>query len=373
MEEIENQIPESEDDIQNKNPDKLEKIAKEKKELLDNVISGNLTTKREKVAFILNTYSLTRNSDIELAWNYWITFESEHFDGQSITKNQLKNLTGINSLTRIRAKIQNEYKLFQANDIIKKYRGVLEEEKRNEAVEDKPSGLPVYSVFIDEAGKTQEFLAVGSLWIIDGGLSTLHTNRELNEWTIQNEINYEFHFAQVSRHKLQAYKNFFRKFLSLNPTVGFKVIMVRNRGFQDIGTPITDLTYHIINKGILHENESGRAPLPRTLQVWIDDEETGSDILKLENLKERISAQNIVGLYLENFEAVASKNNYFIQAVDLFTSSISRKLNNPPNSGHFKDELADFILSILGFDTQNFNSIDSDIDRSTVFNLTHNL
>jgi hypothetical protein len=356
----------------NGDPARLEKIVHEKKVLLDNVISGNLITKRDKVAFILNTYGITRNSDIELVWYYWRTFESNSFNGQYITLDQFKKLTCYNSLIRVRAKIQNEYKLFQADDTVKQYRGVLQAEKRNEVLEDKPVGLPVYSVFIDEAGKTENFLIVGSVWIIDGGLSTLHISRDLSEWTKQKNINFEFHFTKCSRHRLQAYKDFFRKFLSLNPTIGFKVIMVQNTGFQNISIPITDLTYHLISKGILHENETKRAPLPRTLQVWIDDEEAGSDILKLENLKERIKAQNITGLYLENFDAVSSKNNFFIQAVDLFTSSINRKLNSPQSSGNFKDELANYILGALGFDYKNFNRIQSDIDRSIVFNLNHN-
>ncbi len=126
----------------------------------------------------------------------------------------------------------------------------------------------------------------------------------------------------------------------------------------------------MINKGIFHENNSGRAILPRSLSVWLDEEEKGSDMLKLENLKERLSAQKIDGLYLGNFETVVSRNNFFIQAVDLCTSSINRKLNSP-SSGHFKDELANFILDSLGFELSALENIDSEIDKSKVFNLQH--
>jgi hypothetical protein len=349
---------------------KLKRNLKEKSDLLDKVLSGNINTSREKVAYILNNSIEARNSDVELAWLYWENFESHTFNGITINKEQLKKMTGINTLSRSRAKIQNEYKLFEAHEVVKKHRGVLEEEKRNEAINDKPLNLPLYSVYIDETGKNDKYLIIGSLWIIDGGFLSYKTNLALAEWTKMENINFEFHFTQVSKHKLQSYKEFFIKFLTLNPTIGFKAIMVQNQGFQELTRPITDLTFHLIHKGIQHEDETGRAPLPRVLQVWLDDEEKGSDNLKLENLRERLTAQKINGLVLKNFEAVVSKKNYFIQAVDLFTASINRKLNNPINEGHFKDELADFILRTVKFNIEELNKSNTEIDKSVVFNLS---
>src|SRR5690606_5641818 len=125
-------------------------------------------TKLDQVGFILNNFSETRNSDIELAWRYWQTFESHIFNGQHVTKQNLMALTRINSLTRSRARIQNEYKLFEADLEVKKYRGVLSAEQKEKAIEEKPKNLPMYSIFIDETGKTQDFISVGSLWIVDG-------------------------------------------------------------------------------------------------------------------------------------------------------------------------------------------------------------
>lgn len=362
--------PDDESEDNNDDIEASQKIEKEKKELLENVLSGNILTQKERVGYLLNRFSDTRNSDIELAWHYWTLFEQNRFNGQSITKAQMYSLTRINSLTRSRAKIQNEYKLFQADDKVRKYRGVLEEEKRSEAIEDKPSGLSSYTVFIDETGKNQEYLCVGSLWLVEGGLNSWHVKQEIDEWKRRNSIEYEFHFTEVSRNKLQSYKDFFIKFITLNPTSGFKLIAVRNSGFKDVSQPITDLTFHLLNNGIQHENSTGRARLPRILQVWLDEDEEGSDILKLENLKERFKAQNIEGLWLDNFHAVSSKSNYFIQAVDLFTASINRKINVNPTARNHKDELADFILGVTNFNVNQIDSDNNNIDNSIVFNLS---
>ena len=139
---------------------KEEKSALEKQDILNRVISGKIENIRDRVAHILNYSNEARNSDIELAWLYWHTFEQDKFGGGAISKDQMKNLTRTSSLSRVRAKIQNEYKLFQADDKVKRFRGVLEEDKRLEAIEDKPSGIGQYSVYIDETGKTQDYLSV---------------------------------------------------------------------------------------------------------------------------------------------------------------------------------------------------------------------
>lgn len=349
--------------------ERLLQIEAEKTELLNKVVSGNIENIKDRVAFILNNSNEARNSDIELAWEYWQTFEDNILHGSTVSKEQMYNLTRISSLTRIRAKIQNEYKLFQADDEIKRHRGMLEEGKKQDAVSDKPSGIGSYSVYIDETGKTQSYLSVGSLWILSYNYSTILSHKELATWKNSKGITYEFHFADLSKNKVDDYKEFFTLFLSKHPDAGFKLIVINNVGVKDKNAAITDLTYHLLTKGVDHENSTGRAPLPRHLQVWIDEEEKGSDQLKLENIKERLTSQKTPGLYFGHFEAVSSEGNFFIQAIDLFTGAINRKLHNPA-SDHYKDEFADFVLGCLKFDISQIDTTNTTIDHSTVFNLS---
>jgi hypothetical protein len=362
------------DDVQNKLlelQEKLrlgrEKIEKERKILLNKVSSGDVNNKREKIAYILNHFPKARNSDTELIWLYWRMFEG--LERLTISKDQYETFTKPNTLIRTRATLQNKYKLFQANYDVKKYRGVLEEEKKQEIVEERPS-YPLYTVHIDETGKTQDYLSVGSLWISDPK-SAFFASRKLREWVQKKNIDFEFHFARLNKNHIENYKEFFLKFISLNPSVGFKVITIKRRGLKDIQNAITDLTFHLLNNGIKHENDTGRAPLPRTLQVRIDQEEEGSDMLKLENIKERIISQQIDGLEIDNFLAIDSKNNFFIQAVDLFTSAVNRKLNSSSGKRKAKDELADYILDLLNFNLDQIDRENSNVDESIVFNLSY--
>lgn len=94
-----------------------EELEKEALELLDRVGSGVIDSLRDRVAYILNRYADARNSDIELVWLYWQIFESEKYPGDYITKDHMYALSRVPSLVRERARIQNQYKLFQADDV----------------------------------------------------------------------------------------------------------------------------------------------------------------------------------------------------------------------------------------------------------------
>ncbi len=347
--------------------EKAEKREKERKKILNDAVSGRIEDDRSRVAFILNNSVESRNSDSELVWLYWETFDKELFNGISITREVYKKITPPASIIRLRAKIQNEYKLFQANDKVKKFRGVLEEEKRQQAIEDKPIHYPFYNVFIDETGKNQPFLSIGSLWLNDAKEKALSFFK-LKEWKEQRNIDFEFHFNEVKGHRLDQYKAFFKEFVTLHPSAGFKVIVINRSGLSN--SAITDLTFHLINEGIKHEHESGRAPLPRMLQVFIDNEEEGSDQLKLVNVKERLISQNIDGLQIGPLEAVDSVGNVYLQVVDLFIASVNRKLHTPDGTGH-KDDLANYVLDLLNFDISDVSRERIDVDKSFVFNLAY--
>ncbi len=53
------------------------KIEKEKKDLLASLASAEFSAQRTRVAYILNLYPESRNSDISLTLKYWETFQPD--------------------------------------------------------------------------------------------------------------------------------------------------------------------------------------------------------------------------------------------------------------------------------------------------------
>ena len=105
-------------------------------------------------------------------------------------------------------------------------------------------------------------------------------------------------------------------------------------------------------RGLEHEHATGRAPLPRGIQVCKDAEEPGQDKLVAAELaarmKQSAATQFEGNLYVEGFSAEESAHSLFLQLTDLFTSSVGRQLNTSGDRRQPKDRFADYLLSKLG-------------------------
>lgn len=148
-----------------------------------------------KVANILNRYPDTRNSDIELQIRYWQTYEG--VTGDRIGLKRMTKLTKLTSISRARATIQNEYKLFVADEEVRKRRKALGDEEKEIQILNKP----VYSkinIFADETGKDENYVIVGGVWLLDEQLMAKIMRDSIN-WSNQKskqgiKVPEEFHF-----------------------------------------------------------------------------------------------------------------------------------------------------------------------------------
>ena len=78
--------------------DRERKIEEERQVLLTCVGSSDVSTLRQRIAWLLNRYPSTRNSDIALQQKYWETFEGEIYRGSYIAADDLYRLTRLTSI-----------------------------------------------------------------------------------------------------------------------------------------------------------------------------------------------------------------------------------------------------------------------------------
>lgn len=237
---------------------------------------------------------------------------------------------------------------------IRKRRGTLSDDERDEAVVAKHSSAPVYAVYVDESGKTQRYLLVGSLWILQGP-ETLRIAGKLMEWRIKAGFQKELHFAEVSDESLPYFKQAIDVVVDNASALSLKYVAMRRAGTGAVQQIILKLIYHLVVRGISHEHESGRAPLPRNLQLWKDAEEKGYDRLVLAEVGDRLRnaapAQFGGQLVIDVLEAADSKGNDLLQVADVFVASINRILNPPEpaqKAPAAKDHLASYVIQRTG-------------------------
>lgn len=323
-----------------------EKLALEKEKILLRVADARLDTLTTQVAWLLNHYPETRSSDITLQIQYWKTFEADKFVGSYISVDDLYKLKQLTSIARSRATIQNTHKLFLASEEVRKRRGTLEEEEKEKQIKASASH-PAYTVYADESGKGATYLIVGSLWLLNG-IESRNISIDLENWRTSTSFKDEIHFAKISNTNVHRYYEILDILYHRSAAVSFKAIKLLRSGLSNQQSALDDMFYHLIIRGVKHENTSDRAPLPRNFQLWKDAEEESKDKLFIANLSDKLKKASTSffsdNLFISDMFAVDSRKSELIQLADLFTASVNRIVSSPGTGDHVKDEFAKAFL-----------------------------
>jgi hypothetical protein len=336
-----------------------------------------------KVANILNRYPETRNSDITLQIKYWQVYNGLTSNFVNLTK--LYTIERLTSICRARAKIQNEYKLFLADTEVRRRRKTLEEDEKEAQLLDKPT-YGTINVFADETGKTETFVIVAGVWLLNEQISS-RVQRDFLSWSRTKEqqgikLPKEFHFKNLNNRnntELELYKEFFNLIISNGEMISFKAVAVNKSKVNRISISdlVTKLFYQFIRLGINHEINSNRIQLPKKINLTKDEEE-GESALVLETLKQNLEDNFKIhhrdDLIMDQLISMASDEHIFLQFADLFVAALNRRYNNPGNNN--KDRLAEYILETIRIKEVRFlaNQVESDeeknaedIDHSVLF------
>jgi hypothetical protein len=349
------------DDDLLKKIEKAAKLAKERALLVEKVAANVTDTVPARVAWVLNHHPHTRNSDVALQVTYWKTFDHQWVSGSSVALENLYRLTRLTEIARARAKIQNEYRLFQASDEVRRRRVTREERERERQREDRP-GYPTLTVYSDESGKTDKYLMVGSIWFL-AGLDVSELSQALTAWRESNGFKKELHFSEISVGNVNYYFDVLEILYARSSAISFRAIYVERKGHSDVTRVLDDLLFHLLVRGVQHENASRRAILPRSMSVWKDAEESSRDKLSVENLKLRLKAASKTefddGLQVSSVEVIDSKSIDFLQLADLFIGSLNRFLNHDPErrSQKPKDRFARAFLERFGNQTNRLDDM----------------
>lgn len=331
------------DDVTNRPATKEERRAALQAELA----RGELNKIQSKVAWVLNNFPETRDSDIHLQLRYWETFEG--FSGDVISRDDLFRLPRLTTLARARANIQNDLRLFQASPEVRHQRGKLSEEERQRLAEQAPPA-PLIAIYADESGKTGDHLIWGSVWYLHAA-DQLKVIRKAGDLQSTTGLKGELHFKAIDKDNLPSYVKAVDFLLRELPAVSFKAITLRRLGLPRADEALQKALYHLLVRGLRHEHDTGRAVLPRSMGLVKDEEDQSRDSLMLATIRDQVqqAAKTTFEnqLRVDEFMALASHDSIHLQLADLFASSLNRVLNSP-NSGSAKDEFARFFLSRVG-------------------------
>ena len=201
------------------------RLEKEANELQASLNDGVISDLKTKVAWILNLFPHTRNSDISLTLKYWELFNADTFNPTAMNPRDLFKLERETSIVRVRAKIQNEYQLFPADAATRGRRRALEEDVKEAVVEDKPERNIVF-VFADETGKNADFVCVAAIWVLTG-YTLFKMSQAIRAWQETSPwSNSELHFSEFTKSQVPALCEYLSLIQKHREFLSFKVIAV---------------------------------------------------------------------------------------------------------------------------------------------------
>lgn len=325
-----------------------EDLAAKREALHQHVVSFDLNTVEQRVAWVLNQYPEARDSDVALFVTYCRAFHPDVVGSGLIRLEQVKDLPRGKTLERARRRIQNTYGMYKASADVQRFRGVLKEGERERYAGDAPVH-PSVNVFADESGKTQGHLVVGTMWFTVP-LSMSRLVREFDDWKSETLEGSELHFKRISDRNEAAYMSFVDRFVRQDPFMGFVALVWERHGIGDVPDALADMFYLVLRHGVGHQHATGRAELPRTLHFVKDKESAGYDQRVLALIRDRLTqaSESLFDgrLSVGDMEAEGSEQSPFLQIADLFTSSVSRLANEAGDKA--KDRFARYFLDAVG-------------------------
>lgn len=331
--------------------EKAARLTVERERVLRGVAENVTDDAHSQVAYVLSHFPDARRSDTTLAIRLWKTFYPDVLDGDLLATSDLYHLPAATSITRARAKIQNDYGLYRPSGDIVEARQLRLKEVAAEIKADKP-GRPGLSVYADESGRSSRFLVVGGAWIVD--VSRLYRiDSALREFKKSAGIKGEFKFERLSWGNLEKAKAFVQEGLTHSGLMGLKACVldtsrVKGKSREEV---LYGLYYEMIMTGVQHELERGRVTLPRAVAIVKD--EADADVLELPELERRLATSCREhfgdGVEIDGVTPLKSHDSPFLQLADLFAGSVSRVFNKAGDSENQKDDFAAEFERVAGF------------------------
>ena len=348
-------------------PDRAAARIKAKESLIAALAGGDFSNQQTKVAYILNLHPPARNSDVALSLKYWETFQPDIYDPNGIKPADFFKLDRVPFLVRARAKIQNEYELFQAEEKVRRRRKGREDDMQ-EAVLADPAPRPVLQVFSDETGKGEDNVIIGSVWALNGR-AVYDVSTAIKRWQAQSKFETrEIHFSALSKGDIVAMAEYINVVASNREFLSFKLIAMNKRNSRrSIEEILHRLHELMLVRGMRHEVASGRVAKPRQVSVTMDDEQS-MDRIALADIRNRVAdgiqRERLEGLTLDDsFMTVSSKISPLVQLADVIAGAANRKLNFK-GERNAKDEIADYVIDTLQL---SIEEVPSDLDAGAFF------
>jgi hypothetical protein len=324
--------------------------AERRQKMLAEIADSRLATREQRVAYILQRFPETRDSDTALCIRYWKKFQSDVIERwHPLELEVLFELDRIESIGRVRRMIQNELGLFRSLDDTRRAREALQAELYQYLAAHRDS-LPEIRFYLDETGNEgdKSYTGIAGICIINWKQFEKH-HAALEQWRQTQGWPETIHFSETGPDKVDRAVSLLKQLQSRRAGILFLGYSLNSRGrthedlFSLFIQLVVDSLKYLRECKCLTENCSVRV---------IKEADSGFDNLFLhkmtKQLGEAIALEFPGQLAVLPVESITKGRTVFLECADLIAGGMQRRAlgkgRNP------KDRLAEAIINVTGFE-----------------------
>lgn len=324
--------------------------AERRQRMLSDIADSRLGSCEQRVAFILQRFPETRDSDTRLCIKYWKMFHADVLERwQPMELEVLFELDRIETIGRVRRVIQNELQLFRGVEDRRRARDAMQGELHEYLAAHRDT-LSEVRFYLDETGNEGDkaYIGIGGMCVINWKQFEKHS-AALELWRSQQGWAETIHFSEMGADKVERAVSLLAQLQKRRAGTLFLGYSLASRGrtHQDLFS----LFVQLVVDSLLHLRAIGCLGDRRSVRV-IKEADVGFDSLFLQKMSKYLSEQVAMEfpgeLAVLPVEAVTKGRTVLLECADLIAGGMQRRAltkgRNP------KDKLAEAVINVTGFE-----------------------
>ena len=331
-------------------PDLTPEQSERRQRMLAEIAESRLASSEQRIAYVLQRFPETRESDTALCIRYWKTFQAEVIERwHPLELEVLFELDRSETLGRLRRMIQNDLRLFRGLEDTRRAREAMQAEF-HEYLAAHHDTLPEVRFYLDETGNEggKTYTGIAGVCIANWKQFEKH-QAALEQWRSKQGWPETIRFSETGADKLDRAVSLLQQLQSRRSGLLFLGYSLASRGRTDRDQ--LSLFIQLIVDSLKHLRECGCLNEHRRVRV-IKEAQSGFDSLYLNTMSKQLGevvAIEFPGeLAVLPVEAVPKGRTVLLECADLIAGGMQRRaLYNGRNP---KDLLAEAIVNVTGFE-----------------------
>jgi hypothetical protein len=325
-------------------------VRERRERVLADIANSRLGTIEQKVAYLLQHFPETRESDVTLCIRYWERFQADVLARwRPLELKILHELEKLTSIVRSRALIQNTLGLFRGLEDTKQFR-MLYQRDWSEYLAARQGVIPEIRFYLDETGNEGEkaYTGLGGICVMNWKHFEMYA-AALAQWRRDQNWPETIHFKETGSNRIDRAVQLLGQLQKRRSGLVFLGYALSGRGstrdaiFSLFAQLVVDSLRYIKASGSLREIQSLRV---------IKEADPGFDSLYLakldKHLTELIALEFPDQLIVQPTETVTKGQHVLLECADLIAGGMQRRALFKGYKP--KDTLAEAVVNVTGFE-----------------------